>query len=107
MKVIAAKSKRIFLVEMDEDEIAKAAGYSSTFSEEFVKQNGGREILLGTTFKVEAAYSFHSRIARHQKEARSCAGMLKALGEMIEGALPEVLIPEFDEVRPAPTGEAE
>jgi hypothetical protein len=99
MKIMAAITDRKFLVEMDEDEIAKAAGFSTTWSKEFEKLNGGRQIKVGTSFRVDAAYDFHARVSSHHIEAEKSARTLRALADMIDGALPDVVIPDFDEVQ--------
>lgn len=100
MKIIAAIDKDRFLVEMHEDEIAKAVGYSSTWSSEFEKLNGGRAIRVGTRFEVSAAYNYHERIMTHQKEAASAANTLRALADLIGGAMPSVVIPPIAENPP-------
>lgn len=102
MKIIAAAGRERFIVEMTQDEIVKAAGFGGEWETEWQKTNGGREVKVGTEIKVGAAYTFHSRIADHQEKAKSAAGILKALAEMLENALPDIVIPphdpDFDEV---------
>jgi hypothetical protein len=101
MKVIAAAGRERFIVEMTQDEIVKAAGFSSAYGGDWEKRNGGRDVKVGTEVKVEAAYTFHSQISYHQDKAKSAAGILKALAEMLENALPDVVIPPVEE---APEG---
>lgn len=93
MKIIAAVNNRNFLVEMEEDEIARAAGFFSTFDNAWERLNGGKAVKVGTVIQVNAAYDFHSRVSSHQDKAKSAAGILKALAEMLENALPDVVIP--------------
>lgn len=101
MKIIAAAGRERFIVEMSQDEIIKAAGFSSAFYQAWQKHNGGRDIQIGTEINVQAAYSYHERVRAHQDEAVKSARTLRALADMIDGALPEVVIPlvaEFAEV---------
>jgi hypothetical protein len=88
MKIIG-KTTGGFIVEMTEDEAAQAAGHHSSYSE------GWRKLGVGVGAKIDfvAAISFHSRVKAHQDEARKSAGILRALADMIDGALPEVVIP--------------
>ncbi|WP_336801661.1 hypothetical protein [Kaistia sp. MMO-174] len=96
MKVIA-KTGFGYLVEMTEDEIAKAAGYP--YADGDFKKASGREsysrdtLQIGTEIKVAAAYGFHSRIAEHQDAARKSAGTLRALADLLDGSMPDVVIP--------------
>lgn len=103
MKIIAAAGRERFIVEMSQDEIVKAAGFGSSYDAGWTKANGTRDVLVGTEIKVGAAYDFHSRIATHQDKAKSAAGILKALAEMLENTLPDIVIPphdpDFDEVK--------
>lgn len=97
MKIIAAAGRERFIVEMSQDEIVKAAGFSSPFDPAWERANCGRNVNVGTEIKVSAAYAFHSRIADHQDKAKSAAGILKALAEMLENALPDIVIPPVEE----------
>ncbi len=96
MKVIAAMTGSTFLVEMREDEIVKAAGFRSSYDDGWMKLNKGQSVKVGTVINVEAAYNFHHRIVSFQKEAGSAANTLRALAELIGGALPDVVIPPVD-----------
>lgn len=93
MKIIAAINKTNFLVEMHEDEIVKAAGFSTTYNREWEHLNCGREIKVGSVINVAAAYDFHQRILNRQKEASGAANTLRALADLIGGTLPDVVIP--------------
>lgn len=99
MKIIASAGRSRFIVEMTQDEIIKAAGFGSAYEEAWLKSNGMRDVIVGTEIKVGAAYDFHSRIADHQDKAKSAAGILKALAEMLENALPDVVIPPVEETK--------
>lgn len=103
MKVVAAVSKNTFLVEMHEDEIVKATGFSTTYNTAWEKHNGGRDVKVGTEIKVSVAYDFHARVSQHHSEAEKSARTLRALADMIDGALPDVVIPpqgpDVDEVQ--------
>ena len=84
-----------FIVQMTEDEIAKAAGYSSTYDNEWrkAKRSDHAPPDVGLELNVRAAYDFHSRVLSHEREARSCASMMRGLAEMLENAVPSVVIP--------------
>lgn len=88
MKIIG-KTSGGFIVEMSEDEAAQAAGHYSSYSD------GWRKLGVGVGAKINfvAAISYHSRVKAHQAEARKSAGILRALADMIDGALPELVIP--------------
>ena len=93
MKIIAAATRDAFIVEMTETEIIRAAGYSSAYDGEWEKKNGGRQVKVGTVINVDAAYSFHSRISSKQQEAKNAASILRALADMMENGLPDVVTP--------------
>lgn len=102
MKIIASTSAG-YLVEMTEDEIAKAAGFSGSWDGGWQKAIGDhRGPPIGTTVDVNAAHAFHSRISQHQKEARSSAGILRALADMMDGAMPDVIVPAASAAPEAP-----
>lgn len=98
---IMAKTSTGYLVDMTEDEIAKAAGCAGVHDTVWrkVKPAPGadyqhdRQLYMGAEIKVSAAYSFHARVIEHQEKARSSAGMLRALAEMLENAVPDTVIP--------------
>lgn len=99
MKIIASTNsphRNKFIVEMDEDEIIKAAGFSCSYDSAWEAHNGGRAVKVGTEIKVSAAYEFHHRVLQNQKEAGSAANTLRALADLIGGALPEVVIPPIE-----------
>lgn len=93
MKIIAAATRDTFIVEMTEAEVVRAAGFSSTYSDAWEKQNGGRALKVGTIINVNAAYTFHARVSENQEKAKSSAGMLRALADMLDGTLPDAVIP--------------
>lgn len=94
MKIIATTERDGFIVEMSGQEVARAAGFYSTYDDAWERANGGKRApQIGTEFKVDAAYDFHSRVESHQKQAKDAAGMLRALAEMLEHGLPDVVIP--------------
>lgn len=105
MKIIAAANRDTFIVEMTETEIIRAAGFSSSYDSEWAKKNGGQQVKVGTVIAVDAAYSFHSRISSKQQEAKNAGSILRALAEMLENGLPDVVTPPI--VAPAPEGGAE
>jgi len=96
MNIIAAAGRERFIVEMSQDEIVKAAGFSCAYDTGWEKANSGRDVRVGTVINVGAAYDFHSRISCNQDKAKSAAGILKALAEMLENALPDIVIPPDD-----------
>ena len=92
MKIIAKTADK-FIVEMTADEIAKSAGYRSTYDDAWEKANhNSRAPLIGTEIDVNAAYTFHSQIATHQHKAKEAAGALKALSTMLENGIPDAII---------------
>lgn len=93
MKILAAATRDSFIVEMSEIEIIRAAGFSCSYDSEWAKKNGGQQVKVGTVIAVDAAYSFHSRISSKQQEAKNAAGVLRALAEMLENGLPDVVAP--------------
>lgn len=91
MKIIA-QTDRAYLVEMTDDEIVRAAGFSSTYNDEWAKQNGGRrDPVIGSELNVNAAYMFHSRISGAQEKCVQSAGFLRGLADMIERSPPDVI----------------
>jgi len=100
MKIIA-KTSAGYLVEMTEDEIAKAAGCTGVYDEVWRKTKpalgqayeNDRVLRMGATVNVNAAYDFHARVIAHQEKAKSSAGMLRALAEMLDNAMPDAVIP--------------
>lgn len=84
-----------FLVQMTEDEIAMAAGFSSSYDNAWrlTKRTVHAPPDVGLELNVRAAYDFHSRVLSHEREARSCASMMRGLAEMLENAVPSVVIP--------------
>lgn len=99
MKIIASTNhphRNTFIVEMAEDEIIKAAGFSCSYDSAWEARNGGRSVKVGTEIKVDVAYDYHHRVLRHQREAGSAANTLRALADLIGGALPDVVIPPVD-----------
>lgn len=105
MKVIAQSNKDTFLVEMSVDEMARSAGFTGSFDQEWKKATyGDGRPVIGQVIKIGAAYEFHSRILHHQAQAKSAANTLHALAELIGGALPDIVIPpvpDFEEVTEA------
>ncbi len=94
MKIIGA-TKDGYLVQMSEDEAAKAAGCYGKYSDEWRKMGVG----VGSEIRFTAAMEYHTRVRDHQESARKSAGILRALADMLEGSLPEVIIPEFPEIK--------
>lgn len=93
-----------YLVEVSADEIAKAAGYRSDYDADFVTAAGRRSIhdpiRIGTKIDVRAAFDLHSRITHAEEQAKSSAGFLRGLADILENAMPSVVIP------PAPVAAA-
>lgn len=103
MKIIASTGNG-YIVEMTGDEIAVAAGFTSTWDSGWQALNRGkRDPVVGTEIKIGAAYSYHNKVLQHQREASSAANTLRALADLIGGALPDVVIPpvdpDFEEVK--------
>lgn len=88
MKIIGT-TKDGFLVEMTKDEAARAAGFYSSCSDEWRKMG----VVVGSEIKFTAALDYHTRVRQHQGEAQKSARTLRALADMIDGALPDVVIP--------------
>ncbi|EUB97244.1 hypothetical protein PMI07_000820 [Rhizobium sp. CF080] len=97
MKIIAAAGRERFVVEISQEEIIKAAGFTSSYDEAWTRLNGGRDIKVGTEIKVDAAYQFHARVSSFHGDAEKSARMLRALADMMDGALPDVVIPPLEE----------
>lgn len=102
MKIIARTSNG-YLVEASEDELAVAAGYRGSYSDQWrrITQNGTRSI-IGVSIQVIDAFRYHTQIEDNQEKAKSAAGVLRALAEMIENGLPNVVLPPpaEEEVKP-------
>lgn len=99
MKILASTNSRhlnTFIVEMTQDEIIQAAGFSSSYDSAWEAHNGGRDVKVGTEIKVSVAYEYHHRVLRFQREAGSAANTLRALADLIGGTLPEVVIPPVE-----------
>ncbi len=87
MKIIG-ETKNGYIIEMTKLEAAKASGFHSDYSDEWRKMRVG----VGSEINFTAAIEFHSAVRRHQDEAKKSANILRALADMIDGALPEVVI---------------
>jgi len=101
MKIIAHAGSR-YLVEMSDDEIARAAGYRNTYDAVYHRHFPEAErgmIRVGREINVTAAYTLHSRIVEHEGEAKKAAGTLRALASILDGAMPIVAIPETTDVK--------
>lgn len=96
MKILAAAGRERFIVEMTQDEIIKAAGFSSEYDSAWQQHNNARDVKVGTEIHVQVAYNFHARVTSFQKEAGSAANTLRALADLIGGALPDVVIPPVE-----------
>lgn len=101
MKILASTNSvhnNTFIVEMTAHEIALAAGFTGTYDNEWQACNRGkREPIPGTEIKVSTAYDYHHRVRQHQGSAASAANTLRALADLIGGALPDVVIPPVEE----------
>lgn len=92
MKIIG-ETKDGYIVQMTRDEAAQSAGHYSSYSDDWRRLGVG----VGTEIKFSAAISYHSQIRQRQDEAKKSAGILRALAEMIDGGLPDVVIPPVPE----------
>ena len=103
MKIIGT-TQTGFLVEATSREIARAAGFYSEYDALWHK-SGAADAQgmprIGATIKIEAALDFHARIAAEQKKARDAASTLRALAGLLDGAMPDVVLP------PTPTAAQE
>lgn len=105
MKVVA-KTGHGFLVEMTTVEIARAAGYESAYDREWNKAIGNGQVYsygepaIGATINVGAAYDIHSRILANEAKAKESAATLRALAELLDGAMPSVVIPPAEAAKP-------
>lgn len=95
MKIVAQADKA-YLVEMTEEEIARAAGYTHPYDSGWrtnrpADRHGN--LVIGTKIDVNAAYYFHSRIEQHQATAQAAAATLRELAGLIDGVMPGVVIP--------------
>jgi hypothetical protein len=96
MKILATTGNG-YIVEMTGNEVACAAGFHSIHDSGWEACNRGkRDPVVGTEIRVGAAYTYHNRVIQHQKEASSAANTLRALADLIGGALPEVVIPPLE-----------
>lgn len=90
MKVIG-KTDNGYLVEATETELAIAAGFYSEYDAKWPFKER-RNIPSGSIINVTAARDWHSRIQNDTHGARKCVDLLRGLAEMIDGALPDVVI---------------
>lgn len=99
MKVIGETASG-FLVEANAEELARAAGYGSSYSTQWRALPGitasGRPS-IGTTIDTALAYTFHTQIASEQHKAREAAATLRALASLLDGALPDVVLAPVDQ----------
>lgn len=100
MKILAKAEKDTFLVEMHVGEIARAAGFASAYGDLWWKHIGGTELKIGTVIDCNAAYTYYHRVLQFQKEAGSAANTLRALADLIGGALPDVVLPPIEPIKP-------
>jgi hypothetical protein len=97
MKIIGKVSDSSYIVEMSPDEIARSAGFESAWGAKWWEMVGQREgIRVGTVIQCNAAFTYHQRIRENQAAAASAANTLRALADLIGGALPEVVIPPIE-----------
>jgi purine nucleoside phosphorylase len=94
---IIGRSDGGVLVDITTDELAKLMGYPSQHNDAFTiwarSQSVGAGIRIGTEIPFVPSLGRLRDIQQHESRARDCARMLKALGDMIEGALPSTMIP--------------
>lgn len=90
MKIIG-KTDNGYLVEATETELAIAAGFNSSYDGSWPFREN-RSIPSGTKIDVTAARDWHSRIRNDSHGAKKCVDLLRGLAEMIDGALPDVVI---------------
>lgn len=99
MKIIATTPTG-YLVEATGEELANAAGYRSASDVPgAIKENHRWEwsFKVGTTFKPDAAFLYLQELRRHEEKIKSSMSMLRALADMLAGALPTTMIPSLIE----------
>lgn len=87
---IIGKTTNGYIVEASADELAKAAGFTSPYDPSWPFKGG--DIPIGSLLNVAAAYNWHSRVGNNIESARQSAHIMRALADMIEGSLPDVII---------------
>lgn len=94
MRVIGHIRSTKYLVEIDEDEIARAAGYSSYVDPAWRRERPAGEgglLEVGTKIDADAAFTFHARIKEREEMVTQAAASLRALATMIEREVPTVV----------------
>lgn len=95
MKIIATTSTG-YLVEATGEELANAAGYrniSDVPGAIRIDHGWSWSFKIGATFKPDAALLYIQELRRHEEKIKSSASMLRALADMLAGALPTTMIP--------------
>lgn len=111
MKIIGHVGNDIHLVEMKSRELAIITGYLSPhgWQEEFrtalghqAKKNEdwGVTVKVGTELNVVMPADFVRRFSEQEDKVKNSAGMLRALADMIENAVPSRSIPPIEDSDP-------
>lgn len=103
MKIIG-KTQAGFLVDMTIHEIVRVAGYRYAFEDGWKKLPGvdrDGNPSIGSEIAITAISDFHARITADQQKARDAASTLRALAGLLDGAMPDVVLPPI----PTPTQE--
>lgn len=98
MKIIG-RSERGAIVEMDDDELARAAGYYSANAArekhpEAIRKTDSYDyqFRIGTTIPVSEMYQTLTKLHEQEARLKDAAGMLRTMADMMTSALPETLI---------------
>ncbi len=111
MKIIGHVGNDVHLVEMTSQELAICAGYATPYGwrEEFrtalghqAKKNDdwGVTVKVGTEINVVMPADFVRRFSEQEDKVKNSAGMLRALADMIENAVPSRSIPPIEDPDP-------
>lgn len=111
MKIIGHVGNDVHLVEMTSRELALITGFTSPYGwqEEFSKALGDRAVTnrgrgvtvnVGTELNVVMPADFVRRFSEQEDKVKNSAGMLRALADMIENAVPSRSIPPIEDPDP-------
>lgn len=111
MKIVAHVSGR-YLVEMDEEEIAVAMGYSSTYGEYRTHTKGlrsgpghGDPIRIGAVILPVSVHAALRDVLSKEDKIKEAAATLRALAGLMDRGLPSAFIPPPETEAPAAQAE--
>lgn len=100
MKVIG-KTQNGFLVEASEDELAKCAGFETTWHMPIIKDRHPRTWHLGDEIKVTETHTYLGKLRANERQVKDSAQFLRAMADMVAGALPSTIVPAEPPAAPA------